>query len=135
MKPVWIKYYGLIPMTRTGYLIALNAAAGIVLLIVLMAALAGLLPPVDTMWSAQHHRPGRDVGAWFYNYLYWILVVCLVAQGIDTLCTLRVFARKEAEQRAERARLEEEWARLGEERRVEPETRVRDSEGGRRPAP
>jgi hypothetical protein len=110
MKPVWIKYYGVIPMTRRGYLIALAVAGGIALLFFLLAAVAGFMPPFDTMWSGRHHVPGPGVGALFYNYLYWILIFCLVAQGIDTFCTLRTFARKEAEQRYWLAAREEELA-------------------------
>ena len=46
MKPVWIKYYGIIPMTKRGYLIALAAAGGFALLAVLAAAAFGFLPPL-----------------------------------------------------------------------------------------
>jgi hypothetical protein len=113
VKPVWIKYYGIIPMTRWGYLIALLAAGAIVSLLVLMAAVAGLLPPLDTMWSRRHHLPSSHAGAWLYNYCYWLILACLVAQGIDTLITLRTFTKKEAEQRAQ---FDAEWERLGEER-------------------
>jgi hypothetical protein len=106
MKPVWIKYYGLIPMTKRGYLIALGVTGGIVFWILLVLALLGTFPPLDTMWSRQNHRPGSDLGVWFHNYWYWFLVVCLIAQAIDTWCTLHAFAKKEAEQKAWR---EEEW--------------------------
>ena len=109
MKPVWIKYYGLIPMTKRGYLITLAIAGGFAFFAVLLAAALGGLPPLDTMWSRQHHRPGSGVDVFFYNYLYWILIVCLVAQAIDTWTTLHTFAKKEAEQKAQ---LEKEWDRL-----------------------
>jgi hypothetical protein len=135
VKPVWIKYYGFIPMTRSGYLIAMAVAGSAAAFIVLMSALAGYLPPLNTMWSSRYHLPGRGIGVWLYNYCYWFLLVCLIAQAIDTFCTLRLFAKKEAEQRAQ---LEAEWDRLGEGRRGEPgepETHVRGDEPERRAAP
>ena len=133
MKPVWIRYYGIIPMTLRGYLITLSIVVGVVafLMLVLIAAAPHLLPPLDTMWSGRHHVPGPGLAALFYNYLYWILLGCLVAQGIDTYCTLRAFAKKEAEQRAQ---LDAQWERLGEERPRrpgKPQTHVKTGE--RRP--
>jgi hypothetical protein len=132
MKPVWIKYYGLIPMTKWGYLIALITAGAVVSLMILMAAVAGLLPPLDTMWSRRHHVPSSNTGAWLYNYCYWLLLVCLVAQAIDTLITLRTFARKEAEQRAQ---LDAEWERLGEGRPRTPGVPETHVKGGERRPP
>ena len=41
----------------------------------------------------------RGLGGWFHNHLYWIVLICLVAQALDTILTLRAFARKEEEQR------------------------------------
>ncbi len=132
MKPVWIKYYGLIPMTRWGYLVALSISGAVLALLLLMAAVAGFMPPFDTMWSSRHHVPGRGISVWLYNHGWWFIVACAVAQGIDTFCTLRLFAKKEAE---ERARLEAEWDRLGEGRRGEPDTHVRGEHPERRARP
>ncbi|HYT91685.1 MAG TPA: hypothetical protein VEL76_23430 [Gemmataceae bacterium] len=117
MKPVWIKYYGLIPMTRFGYLTTLAAVAGFAFVAVLAAAVLGTMPPLDTMWSRQHHLPGPGIGVWFYNYMYWFILACLVAQVIDTWTTLHTFAKKEA---AQRAQLEKEWERLDEGEGYQP---------------
>jgi hypothetical protein len=43
---------------------------------------------------------GPGFVALFVNYFWFIILVCLVAQTIDTLMVLRKFAQKEAEQRA-----------------------------------
>jgi hypothetical protein len=102
LKPVWIRYYGLIPMTRRGYLLALGSAAAVLLLFLVAGAALELLPPLDTLWSGQHRLPGSGFGTFSYNFLYWVVIVCLTAQVVDTWCTLRIFARAEAEQ----------WARL-----------------------
>jgi hypothetical protein len=101
MKPVWIKYYGIIPMTKAGYLITLAVVGAFAALAMLAAAVFGTLPPLDTMWSRQHHLPGSGFGVFLYNYMYWVILACLVAQAVDTWTTLSVFAKKEAEQRAE----------------------------------
>ena len=58
MKPVWIKYYGIIPMTKLGYLFTLAIVGVFAALVVLAAAVFGTLPPLDTMWSRQHHLTG-----------------------------------------------------------------------------
>jgi len=100
MAPVRIKYYGLLSMTRFAYLVALAVAAGIAVLVMLVAAIMGALPPLDTIWSHQHHVGAPGLVAWLHNYLYWLILACLVAQGIDTFCTMRAFATKEMEHRA-----------------------------------
>ena len=100
MPPVRIKYYGLIPMTKRTYLIALAAAALLAIAVVATAAVMGLLPPLDIMWSREHHLRGNGFALWLHNYSYWIIAFCLVAQVVDTFLTLRVFARREAEQRS-----------------------------------
>ena len=135
MKPVWIKYYGLIPMTRWGYLITLAVAGAIVLLMLLLGACAGLLPPLDTAWSRQHHVREPAGFAWLHNYFYWIIGALFLAQGIDVLCTMRAFDKKEAEQRA---RLAAEWDDLDDEGRPDrpaPSPHVHADDPERRPPP
>jgi hypothetical protein len=99
MPPVRIKYYGLIPLTRFSYLIALAAAGGFAFFVLLVAALLDALPPLDTMWSRDHHVAQPGVAALITNYMYWLIFLCLIAQVIDTFTTLRLFAKKERDQR------------------------------------
>ena len=98
MPPVRIKYYGLIPMTKRGYLIALGLSALVAVAVVIVALSLGLLPPLDTMWSKEHHLRRSGIWPLFHNYMWWIIVACLVAQAVDTCLTLRAFRKKEAEQ-------------------------------------
>jgi hypothetical protein len=97
---VRIKYFGLIPMTRFAYLVALAATGGIALFIVVVGAILGLLPPMDTMWSRENHLPAASLEAWLYDYFYWFVFACLMGQVIDIYRSLRQFARKEQQQRA-----------------------------------
>jgi len=102
MKPVWIKYWGLIPMTRRGYLVTLTVAVAVAAIIVAYCALAGFLPPLRTLWETD---PVAHFGwrRWLHNYWWWIVIIALVAQAIDTTLVLRRFAQKEAEERAAEA--------------------------------
>src|SRR5436305_1490185 len=81
-------------------------------LVLLLAGVLGLMPPLDTMWSSRHHLPPSVGAVWIYNYAYWLILACVVAQVIDTWMTLQTFAKKEAEQRAQ---LGVEWDRFGTE--------------------
>ena len=119
MQPVRIKYLGLIPMTRRGYLMALAAAVVIAAGLLTAAGLAGKLPPVRSLWqnlppyetvygaSAKAKLPAPPVQRptvleyWFANNLYRILLICLIAEIIDTYLVLRRFSKKEKEQRAQ----------------------------------
>jgi hypothetical protein len=99
-------------MTKFGYLVALGVAGGIALLFFVCLGLLGLLPPLSTLWAPDPLRAARGGASGFmYNYCWWLVLLCLVAQGIDTWCVLRTFANKEAEQKA---RLLEEWDRIDE---------------------
>ena len=100
MKPVWIKYWGVIPMTRRGYVVTLTMAAVLALIVLVACALAGRLPPLSTLWEPDPARANQGIVGLLYNYLYWIILACLVAQAFDTMLVLRRFSQKEAEQRA-----------------------------------
>ena len=139
MKPVWIKYYGLIPMTRFGYLVATAVAVQFALLALVVAAVLGGLPPIETMWAPDPAAARLGLGGLFYNYFYWFLLVCLVAEVIDICVTLHTFSKKEAEQLALLAQESEQLAdahpaapharRTGvtsPERRVQPDDRRQD---------
>ena len=102
---VWIRYYGLIPMTRRGYLITLTTACGVAVVVLGAAALLGRMPPLETMWFPDARVAHGGIVAFCYNYGYLIISACLVAQAIDTYCTLRLFAKRETEELARLAAL------------------------------
>jgi len=101
VKPVRIKYYGLIWMTKQTYLILLAAFGGIACGALLIAYLADRLPPLGWPWVRKPLVEGYGFMPFFINNFYFIILVCLVAQTIDTLMVLHKFAQKEAEQRAQ----------------------------------
>ena len=100
MKPVWIKYWGLIPMTRRGYLVTLTMAAAVAAILVTYWALTRPFPPLRTLWEPDLVMAQFSWRGWLYNYFWWILIIALFAQVIDTMLVLRKFAQKEAEERA-----------------------------------
>jgi hypothetical protein len=100
MKPVWIRYYGLIPMTRRGYLIAVAVMAFLALGFVGYLAVAGHLPPVRTLWQRDPNIDKLGPGAWLTNRLWLFLVVLLLAAVLETYFVLRRFDEKEAALRA-----------------------------------
>jgi hypothetical protein len=132
MRPVWIKYYGLIPMTRRGYLITTGIAflfAAIACAIVFGLAIAhDRMPPFNRPGPPPPGAP-QTLGSWLYYNAYWCLLLLLIAEGLDILVTLRAFAKKEAEERArfmkERfdAKLDAADA-ISENRRERPENRL-----------
>ena len=85
------------------------------------ATAIGTLPPLDTIWSSQHHLPGSGFAVWFHNYFYWFVVACVFAESIDIYCTMRAFAAKEA---AEKLRSESDALPTD----TEPDTRIRPGE-------
>jgi hypothetical protein len=105
MAPARIKYYGLLPLTRRGYLVLIALADVLAVALVVRIAAAGLLPPLSTLWGEGW---AQGSGAWVYNTLYWFILAALVAEVIDIVTVLRRFAQKEAEQRAQPTEIEQE---------------------------
>jgi hypothetical protein len=97
MPPVRIKFYGLVWLTRRGYLRA-TAVLAVVAVAVCVAVLlwTGLAPFARPPWARALRRYGFV--AWFWNW--WTLGALALAEGLEVLLTLRQFARREAEQRA-----------------------------------
>ena len=54
----------------------------------------------STLWGKGGITNRTGVFTWLYNHLYWVLIVCLIAEAIDIATVLRRFAQKEAAQRA-----------------------------------
>src|SRR5262245_17793293 len=100
MKPVWIKYWGLIWMTKRGYVVTLTMAGCVAAVILAYAGLAGRLPALSTLWEPEPAKARLGAGGFLYNYLWWIIGICLVAQILDSIMVFRRFAEAEAQERA-----------------------------------
>jgi outer membrane protein assembly factor BamB len=99
VQPVRINYWGLMPITKRRYLLAL--AFELVLAAICVAVVLRLgWPPLSTLWRQPPTPPRPVPWFWFYASFYRILLLCLIAQGVDVYVILRAFARKEAEERA-----------------------------------
>ncbi len=112
--PIKVKYLGLIPMTKRGYLATLAMAAAVAGLVLLAVGLAGRLPPLSTLWEPNPDMARHGFAGWFYNYMWWLILICLLAQAVDTFVVLRCFARKEAQQRAQEIAQKEAQQRMQE---------------------
>jgi hypothetical protein len=102
MKPIWIKYWGLIPMTRRGYLIATALAVMAVVVTFVVLGSMGKLPPFRSLWEEVPIRTPVFLEYWLHNNLYRLVAVLLAAHVVDTLLVLRRFSKKEAELAAKR---------------------------------
>ena len=98
MPPVRIKYYGLIWMTKSAYLITTLVVAIFAAGVMALAFLKGALPPFRWPWQPVTNPNAVGFAGLLYNHLYDLILFCLVAEGIDIVVTLRTFARKDAEQ-------------------------------------
>jgi hypothetical protein len=96
MEPVRVKLYGLMPVTKRGYLFQLTLAA---------CLLGGLL----YVWTYLPPRPADQKGVlpprsvWIWavlDKLPWLVAAVAALYGIEAVIVFRRFARKEAAQRA-----------------------------------
>jgi hypothetical protein len=102
VEPVRIKWFGLIPMTKTAYLVTTAITGGVVVILVLFLVTLGIVPFRQLPWDPALAPFGLD--AWVWNW--WTLGLLVVLEAFDVLITLRQFARREAEQRVRHA---ERW--------------------------
>jgi len=97
VEPVRIKLYGLVSMTRRGYLIQLTIG------LALLAALAGLatyMPPLPNL--AEEGKPQTlyvTVSLWVLRHLPWIVLTVAVLFALEAVIVLRRFARAESRER------------------------------------
>jgi hypothetical protein len=104
MQPVRVKLYGLITLTRRGYLILLGLS---VIFLLILLALSLWMRMQEGPWpadagAAEEARlsPMVMVARVFLSFLPWIVLVAAILQGIEAILVLRRFAREEALARA-----------------------------------
>jgi hypothetical protein len=103
-KTIRIRYYGLISVSKRGYVLG-NAIALAVLGIGLLAFYAaGALPPLSTLWGQPWEPAKQTPWPWLYRYFYWFVLAVLLAELVISLRMFRRFSLLEAEQQARQAR-------------------------------
>jgi hypothetical protein len=105
MERVRIKYYGLFWMTRPTYVVLQSIA----LFLCVALVVVGLLGVIWARNVLQHlPAPGDDADLLRQALvlLFWIGLLVLLAEGIETYVVLRKFARAEAEQQSKLAALD-----------------------------
>lgn len=97
MEPVRIRLYGILRLTRRGYLRML--ACGLVLLLALWAALVFTPLPRPTVEPGLTPT-GVILWLWVRDHFHWIVLAAVVAEALEAFVVLRRFAAEEARQRA-----------------------------------
>ncbi len=92
--PVRVKIYGLLSVTKRGYLILLSI--GLALLLGLLTVRFVL--PLPTV--AADATVGVALLAWSLANLHWIILAALFLEGMEAMYILRCFQREEALRRA-----------------------------------
>jgi hypothetical protein len=105
MEPVRIKYYGLLSLTRPTYVVLQSIA----LFLCVALAAVGLLAMLLT-GTVLPHLPAEGEEADFLTpvlvSMFWIGLLALLAESVETYVMLRRFAHAEAEQQAKLATLD-----------------------------
>jgi hypothetical protein len=99
-KTIRIKYYGLISVSKRGYLLSSAVTLAILGIGLVLGYAAGILPPLSTLWGVPWPWAQLTPWPWVYQYLYWFILVGLIAEVVITVRMLRRFAVLEAEQQA-----------------------------------
>jgi hypothetical protein len=98
MNPIRIRLYGLMTVTKRGYLTQLALS---VLLLVALLVIRLCLP--DLSWVAESGAPARlQFFVWLLTNLHWIVLAFGILFALEAFIVLRAFAREEAKQKAER---------------------------------
>jgi TRAP-type C4-dicarboxylate transport system permease small subunit len=105
MRPVRVKYLGLLPITRRTYLVLQFIG-----LLICMAMMVVGLSVMLRMGVYFPHVPAADVQDDFVYQallsLFWLGLLIVVLKGLETIVMLRKFARAAAERKARLAAIE-----------------------------
>jgi hypothetical protein len=116
--PVRIKVYGLISLTRRGYLMCL--AAGLVLLVILLLLWALVMTEPLGLHQSEETTFGQVLWTFLRQNLPWILLLAALLEALEALVVLRRFRRAVAERSAGAESLCEKGDRPLEAREVSP---------------
>jgi hypothetical protein len=102
MKPVKIRYWGILPLTRRGFYIYLIVGWSLAILVVIAAMIyAGdAFPRFRLPWESL--PLGVKFTVWNYlAYNIWsVFILCVIGQLFDIVIMLRKYRQKEEEQQA-----------------------------------
>jgi hypothetical protein len=93
--PIRIKLYGLVSVTRCGYLVQL------VLVVFLLAVLIGVWLRLPRTPDLRDPPPEFVRLLTLLSYLPWVVLVIAVLVAVEAFVVLRRFAREEAKRRAQ----------------------------------
>jgi uncharacterized membrane protein len=94
--PVRIRLYGLISVTKRGYLTQLVLAS---MLLVVLLVVRSSLPPLPIGYRPQDLGAGGAVALWLLSNLHWVVLGLLLLFMLEAFFVLRSFAREEARQK------------------------------------
>jgi hypothetical protein len=93
--PVRIKLYGLVTVTKRGYLAQLAAAA---LMLAALVVIRAYVPPVGELARQEYVPAAASAALWFLTNLHWIALALAALFAVEAFFVLRRFAREEAKQ-------------------------------------
>jgi hypothetical protein len=96
MKPVRVKVYGLLSLTKRTYLVL----QGIGLLFVVVLMILTVVLPRPKVAPGAQPSPWITVVVWLLDNFLWIGLLTLFLEAIETVVVLGRFARQEALQKA-----------------------------------
>ncbi|MFN4259886.1 MAG: hypothetical protein ACK4RK_11350 [Gemmataceae bacterium] len=94
MSPVRLKVYGLLHLTRRGYLMC--QGVGLLVLVALLFSRMWLPLPDP---AALADRPLAAAGMWLIHNLHWLVLGVFLIEALETYLMLRRYHRAEAEHR------------------------------------
>jgi len=99
-RPIRIKYYGMIWLTKKAYLITTLCVGIIVfgMLLMMMVILGERTPPFTLPWEPAPANTPPGIAGVFYHHFWTLIILVCVAEAIDIAVMLHKFAEKEAEQ-------------------------------------
>jgi hypothetical protein len=96
VDPIQIRLYGLITVTRSGYILRL--VLGLVLAVGLIVMRFALPLPSELSEGLREHR-GVAIAHWLLLNLQWIVLGALLLGALEAFFVLRRFKREEAARR------------------------------------
>jgi len=101
MKPVKVRYFGVLPLTRKAYwrILFWVCVATTILVILVLTLTSRPVPPFHWPWETPSPTLKSTADLLYYHYGYTLVAACIIAQIIDAAVMMKKFAAKEQERR------------------------------------